>query len=307
MAWIEKFTSDSLDGQQYRRGTSIGIVRGKLKFMKFTARAAGGLYEPYQLKYPFYAAWEEELIKFNRAASKGINNAKQTAGLDWCLMITEIKLVETMRQGLVASISFALVALTVATGNVIQAVLASLTIGLIIINVLAVVAYNGWELGSAESVGVVVCVGFAVDYVVHLAAHFIHSKHSDRNTRVRESLRELGISIIGGSVTTVAATCVLFLTTLILFGKFAILVISTIVLSLLYSLGFFAALCHSLAPMSGLGDLASMYHGTKSLVLRVIKCFRRKGPDVLQTLEYGTQQDSNFQTPREDASSPLRD
>jgi len=34
-------------------------------------------------------------------------------------MITEVKLVETMRQGLVMSISFALVALTVATGNII--------------------------------------------------------------------------------------------------------------------------------------------------------------------------------------------
>jgi len=153
--------------------------------------------------------------------------------------------------------------------------------------VLAVVAYSGWELGSAESVGVVVCVGFAVDYVVHLAAHFIHSKHSDRNTRVRESLRELGISIVGGSVTTVAATSVLFLCVLVLFAKFATLVISTIVLSLIYSLAFFAALCHALAPMGGLGDLAAMYGGAKRLFLSGTERFCGKDQE-LQTLDYGT-------------------
>ena len=64
-----------------------------------------------------------------------------------------------------------------ATGNIIQALTSSFTIGLIIVNVMAIVAYANWELGSGESVGIVVCVGFAVDYVVHLAAHYIHSKH----------------------------------------------------------------------------------------------------------------------------------
>jgi len=44
------------------------------------------------------------------------------------------------------------------------------------INVLAIIPLFGWELGSAESVGVVVCVGFAVDYVVHLTGLYVISK-----------------------------------------------------------------------------------------------------------------------------------
>jgi hypothetical protein len=51
-----------------------------------------------------------------------------------------------------------------------------MTIISIMINVLAIIPLFGWELGSAESVGVVVCVGFAVDYVVHLASHYVISK-----------------------------------------------------------------------------------------------------------------------------------
>jgi len=95
--------------------------------------------------------------------------------------------------------------------------MSSFTIGLIIVNVMAIVAYAGWELGSGESVGVVVCVGFAVDYVVHLAAHYIHSSHTDRNSRIKGSLRELGVSILGGSVTTIAAALILFICVLSIF------------------------------------------------------------------------------------------
>jgi predicted RND superfamily exporter protein len=113
---------------------------------------------------------------------------------------------------------------------------------------MAFVAYMHWELGSGESVGVVVCVGFAVDYVVHLASHYIHSKHPDRHDRIRESLRELGGSIISGSITTIGATIVLFICTLVLFHKFAIFIIATIVYSIFYSLGFFAAMCHVMGP-----------------------------------------------------------
>ena len=44
-----------------------------------------------------------------------------------------------------------------------MALLSCMTIGLIVINVVAIVIYNQWELGSGESVAVVICIGFAVD------------------------------------------------------------------------------------------------------------------------------------------------
>jgi len=81
-------------------------------------------------------------------------------------------------------VAFALLALLVATQNIIQATLAALTIGMVIVNVMAISAYFKWELGACESVGVVVCVGFAVDYVVHLASHYVHSKYKTRNDRI---------------------------------------------------------------------------------------------------------------------------
>jgi len=135
-----------------------------------------------------------------------------------------------------------------ATGNIIQAILAAFTIGLVIVNVMAFVAYNKWQLGSAECVSIVVCVGFAVDYVVHLASHYVHSEFDDRENRMRDSLREMGISILSGAITTILATVTLFICVLMLFSKFAIFVIMTTLFSVAYSLGFFSALCLAIGP-----------------------------------------------------------
>ena len=179
-------------------------------------------------------------------------------------MIREIRLVESMYQGLYLSISFCIIALTIATMNIVQAFLSAITISCIIINTMAMVAYRGWELGTAECVGIVVCVGFSVDYVVHLAAHFVHSKARTRNGRVKESLRELGISILSGSLTTIGSTIILYFCVLIMFAKFADLVIFTIVLSLFYSLAFFAALCHAIGPMGNFGNIPSMIEYIKN-------------------------------------------
>lgn len=94
----------------------------------------------------------------------------------------------------------------------------------------------------------VVCVGFAVDYVVHLASHYVHSTYHDKYDRTKESLREMGISILSGSLTTILATAVLFICVIIIFYKFAIFVISTIILAIYYSLFFFCSVCVLVGP-----------------------------------------------------------
>lgn len=227
--------------------------------MKIQVKSAGGIYDPYVKKNPIKLKWDEVLDEFNSNAPEGINRAIQTAGLDWCWIITEIKLVETMKQGLQISIGFALIALLLVTQNLFMAVYASLTIGLIVVNVLGIIPYMGWQLGSSESVGVVVCVGFAVDYVVHLASHYVHSTYKHRHDRTKESLREMGISILSGSLTTMLASAVLFLCVIITFYKFAIFVISTVLFAIFYSLFFFAALCDLAGPNGEHGSFIFYY------------------------------------------------
>ena len=174
-------------------------------------------------------------------------------------MITEIKLVETMEQGLIISISFALGVLLFATGNILMAMISALSIGLIIVNLTAIVDYNNWVLGAAESVAIVSCVGFSVDYVVHLASHFVHSKHDTREERMKEALEELGISILAGSITTMLATAPLPLCILMVFRKFGVFVIATIGFSIFYSLAFFSSLCLICGPEGKCCDIVTTY------------------------------------------------
>ena len=43
----------------------------------------------------------------------------------------------------------------------------------------------GWEIGSAESLSMVMLIGFSVDYVVHLSSDFTHSAYKSRNDKMK--------------------------------------------------------------------------------------------------------------------------
>ena len=132
--------------------------------------------------------------------------------------------------------------------NIYMAMLSSLTIGLIVVNVTAITNYYDWVLGTSESVAIISCVGYSVDYVVHLASHYSHSKHSTRKERMKEALEEMGVSIIAGSITTILSTIPLYFCILVAFTKFGVYTIGTIIFSLYYSLAFFSALCLICGP-----------------------------------------------------------
>jgi len=53
-----RFTTESDKGREYRSQNLIGIIDNELVFMMFTAKSAGGLYDPYYLKSPFREEWE---------------------------------------------------------------------------------------------------------------------------------------------------------------------------------------------------------------------------------------------------------
>ena len=56
-------------------------------------------------------------------------------------------------------------------------------------SILAIMNMIGWELGMTESVAVVALIGFSVDYIVHLAADYMHSKETTRHDKMRQAYR----------------------------------------------------------------------------------------------------------------------
>ena len=80
----------------------------------------------------------------------------------------------------------------------------------IVADITAVMVIAGWELGVIESVATVIVIGFSVDYVVHLATHYVHSPNYSRSVKAKESITAMGVSIFSGAVTTLGSAVFLF-------------------------------------------------------------------------------------------------
>jgi len=110
-------------------------------------------------------------------------------------------------------------------------------------------------MGVSESIGTIMVIGFSVDYVVHLAAHYVHSAAITRHPRTTEAVAEMGISIFSGAMTTIGSAVFLFGGKLGFFRKFAFMISTTVILALVYSLVYYIALSHGFGPEGSTGNV----------------------------------------------------
>ena len=129
-----------------------------------------------------------------------------------------------------------------------QAVISILCVGVIIISVVCVMVLKEWELGTIESISVVITIGFSVDYVIHLSNDYMHSSAFSRHEKMKQAFTEMGISILGGAATTFIAGVPLFGGKLIFFNKFGVLICFTVAIAFFVSMVFFGAICHICGP-----------------------------------------------------------
>ena len=94
----------------------------------------------------------------------------------------------------------------------------------------------------------VIIIGFSVDYVVHLAAHYVHCSQPSRYGKSSESVAAMGVSIFSGAMTTLGSGVFLFGGTIIFFQKFALIITTTVLFSISYALVYFLAFMHAVGP-----------------------------------------------------------
>ena len=160
---------------------------------------------------------------------------------------------------MLTSLALACLVLTCATGNYLMAIIATTTIGMITTIVLGFMHVVGWGLGTLESILIVIVIGFSVDYTVHLADSYLSSEHDSREAKVKAALADTGASILSGAISTLGASCPMFGAQIIFFFKFAVFIFLTVALSLIFSLGFFAAALATLGPLGEQGSVAKVY------------------------------------------------
>lgn len=100
-----------------------------------------------------------------------------------------------------------------------------------------------------------VLIGFSVDYIVHFAADYIHSKEETRELKMQNSLRQMGVSILGGYITTLGSGMFLLTCGFAFFYKFGRVISLTVTFAFLVATFTFSAAMKTFGPQKGCGDI----------------------------------------------------
>lgn len=85
---------------------------------------------------------------------------------------------------MLSSIGFAFLVLLITTKNYIVSFQAVIAITLVLSTIMSAIYFQGWSLGIAESIGLIVFVGFSVDYVVHMCHCYVESLFDKRKKKM---------------------------------------------------------------------------------------------------------------------------
>jgi len=143
--------------------------------------------------------------------------------------------VRTAFQSAIVGISIAFFVLLLATRVFHIALLASLIIASVLVSVIGMMVMLGWQLGSIESILIAVIAGFSVDYVVHLAHSYEAAEVKTTSERVESAFGDMGISVMNGMITSIAASIPLFFCQLSFFAKFGTFLCATIAFSWIFA------------------------------------------------------------------------
>ena len=184
---------------------------------------------------------------------------EEESGSKWMQMRTDEVIVKSAWVGTAISVLFAFVTLTVATGNYIITLLAIVSIACILVCCIGFMVLCGWSLGMIEAICCTVCVGFSIDFVAHVAVAYSESDRSlSSYERTKRALEELGVSVTAATATTVGAATFMLPNRLVPFQKIGLFVIFDMTISLLFAVGFFAALLVVAGPEGETGNLKSL-------------------------------------------------
>merc|ERR1712039_817926 len=123
-----------------------------------------------------------------------------------------------------------------------------------------VIAIAGLGLGIFEAIGLIIVVGLAVDYSVHIChsyneTRFINGMVATRVQKTQHALTEMGISVVSGAATTFLASLFLVAASFMFYYIFGIFMLMTVIWSILVSLTMLPALLCIIGPEGERGDL----------------------------------------------------
>lgn len=158
-------------------------------------------------------------------------------------------------QGLGCSLFFAWLVLMLTTNNIILSTMSLLAIISVIMSVIASIKIEGWSLGIPESIGIIIFVGFSVDYIVHMCHQFNESANDKRKKKTDTAFFNIGSTIIMGAATSFMSGFFLLQCEFAYMYKFGLMMCVTIVSALISALIYFPALTYLMGPEGNQGNI----------------------------------------------------
>lgn len=168
-------------------------------------------------------------------------------------------------QGIYFGLGLCFVVIAGATADFTLTFLTTLSIACSVAALISTMVWMQWDLGTLESICVAVLVGLSVDYSLHFAVAWRSSALMDRQARSAQVLKEVGISVVMASFTTMASAVFLCICYITFYNIFGIFVLLAIFYSTLFSFGMLMAMLTTFGPMADQNDF-----------LRVVNFFQKQ-------------------------------
>jgi len=200
--------------------------------------------------------WDSHIVSYNYAASRYARDAFHSAYI-WGLAASSERLVSSTIETLIVLFAVAFLGMLLFTRNVplsLGVVWSTLTVvcGLLFF----IVIVQGWAVGPIEVIAVIVFVGYAATYSLHIAHIYRHHGALDERTlrglaepnrfrwrRTRFALKMLGPPALGSAFTTAGCAVFLLFCEMTVFEQLGGVIISITIISITSALG---PLCASL-------------------------------------------------------------
>jgi predicted RND superfamily exporter protein len=101
----------------------------------------------------------------------------------------------------------------------------------------------------------VVLIGFSVDYIIHYSAEYMHSAEKTRDLKMKQALRQMGVSIFGGFLTTLGSGIFLLTCEIKFFFKFGETISLSVTYAFLIATLTYSALMKAVGPTGNFGNI----------------------------------------------------
>jgi hypothetical protein len=180
-----------------------------------------------------------------------------------CMMflfkVFQDRMVQEALQSLGLAIAVSLVTMCLVTWNWLIALIGTFNIVSIMAVFMGTWPALGWKFNMFTCLFLIMAVGMAVDYTLHILHAYNESTLETRYLRTKEAVSHMGVTVFSGAVTTLLAASPMFACTTVFFSMFGTFIFMIILYSILLALLLLVPLLLLIGPQGGFGDIWCFY------------------------------------------------